>query len=462
MMIRNSSSTNLHRTARRGLIVVKSAICLSFVLIFVALVIDVGVISQKSGELQQAADAASISAVNTMMAGLNLSTFSSDHTAAEQTARAVVAQHPGANPGTVLNTVDSDIQFLYSDFDSENGGWTTSPESSTSRPPNAVSVTVRRDDLANSSVSLSFARIAGRESANLNRKSTAAFFPATGIGEGAEILPFAVDATVWTALRLGNNITNQLKVDALASHLDNSNLLDLIDLGIGDRFLDPVGCPVDLNGNPLMIMDRQSWHPRQESISSGADRVWESIFFPHQFERVLAATSLLSPLTGIKYIPGNMVLIDLGQRNSPAYKLNLARIERQIVSGLDYQDVSGINELNGREGGNLQTPFMVPGEYYFPKEIKEELSDSIGKPRILFLYATIPGAISTVEDLLQTPTDFVIVGWVGAVITEVNFDKLIQYVKFQPAPYRSFRLETDNSPTADWGSGVYAGPFLVQ
>lgn len=461
-MLRYPSSTNYHHKARRGLIVVKSAICLSFVLIFVALVIDVGVISQKNGELQQAADAAAISAVNTLMAGSNLSTLTADQEAAAQTARTVVAAHPGANTGAVLNTVDSDIQFLFTEPQPENGGWTTSPESNTPRPPNAVSVTVRRDDLANNSVSLSFARIAGRESANLNRKSTAAFFPATGIGEGAEILPFAVDATVWTALRLGNNITNQLKVDALASQLDNSNMLDLIDLGIGNRLLNPIGCPVDLNGNPLMIMDRQSWHPRQESISSGSDRVWESIFFPHQFERVLAATSLLSPLTGINYIPGNMILIDLGARNSPSYKLNLARIERQIVSGLDYQDVSGINDLNGREGKNLQTPFMVPGQYYFPKEIKEELSDSIGKPRILFLYATIPGAISTVEDLLKTPTDFVIVGWVGAVITEVNVDNLIQYVKFQPAPYRSFQLETDNSSNADWGSGVYAGPFLVE
>jgi hypothetical protein len=141
--------------------------------------------------------------------------------------------------------------------------------------------------------------------------------------------------------------------------------------------------------------------------------------------------------------------------------MNLARLERQLVTGLDFQDVAGVNTLNGRGGDSLKTPFSVPGQYYLPVELKEELTMAIGKPKILFLYATIPGVITTAKDLLQQPTNFVIVGWVGAVVTEVNFSSTINYVKIQPAPYHSFHLRKGDGSNTDFSSGVYAGPYLI-
>src|SRR5690606_35201493 len=115
--------------------------------------------------------------------------------------------------------------------------------------------------------------------------------------------------------------------------------------------------------------------------------------------------------------------------------VNIAKLERQLVSALDINDVSGINALNGHNSDSLTTPFVVQGQYKLPAEIEDELRAAIGKPRILLLYATIPGVLTTVGDLLDQPTNFVIVGWVGAVITDVEFDSLLHYVEFQPAPY---------------------------
>ena len=326
-----------------------------------------------------------------------------------------------------------------------------------------MTVTVRRDDFANGSLPTAFAGVIGITETDPQRSATAAFYPAGGIGEGAKILPFAVDATIWTAMGMGNDITDKVLPYDVGDHIDSLNPLDLKKMLMGNRLLDGIGVPFDLSGNPLMIMDCQNWHADGHYVTGGSDRLWEGLFLPHQFERTKLFGGLLSPLLGIRYVPGNMVLLNLSEKDSWRFGANIANLERQLVSGLDYNDVAGVNQLNGNNSEYLRTPFVTHGLYDLPDELEDELRDSIGKPRILFLYATIPGVLTTVGDLLQFPTKFVIVGWVGAVITEVEFDALIHYVKIQPAPYFELSLERATGPAADdFSSGVYAGPYVVE
>lgn len=448
------------KRSRLGAIAVNSAICMIPILLFVALVVDVGVIGLTNGQLQQVADATAISAAQSVSHTLHPTTLKSDYAKATDMAHQIARlSHMSAKAnGVVLRS--SDIEFLSASYNATTGKYTIG--SAPGGMINAVKIRVHRDQHANSPLMLGFSRLAGKDQVELSRYATAAFFPADEIGEGAEILPIAVDATVWTAMRMGNSITNKLLPSQITSLLDNIDLFDVLAMTLGKKVLDPLGVPFDLAGNPLMIMDRQAYVSSNQTIVSGTDGVWEGIFLPHQLERTLSIFSIITNLTGIKYIPGNMAVIDIGkQASSSKLVMNIARLERQLVDGLDVADVAGINSLNGRSGTTLKTPFTVPGQYYLPKELKQELTDSIGKPRILFLYATIPGVLTTVQDILQQPTQFVIVGWVGAVVTEVNFHSTLNYVKIQPAVYHSFKLGK-GSGTGNYSSGVLAGPYLIE
>ncbi|ODA28559.1 hypothetical protein A6X21_12725 [Planctopirus hydrillae] len=447
----------------RGAIAVHAAICMLPIMLLMALVVDVGLICMTNAQLQQAADASAISAAHSLVHSMQPTKLATDFNKATSTAHRITVLHPGAAQGEKLRLANQDLEFLNAHYDRRSSQYVTAPVSSQQSFANAVRVSIRRDESVNSRLSLSFSHLMGLESTSLRRDATAAFFPATEIGEGAEILPIAVDATVWTTMRLGNHLTNQIVPYDIADFVENISLLDALAMTLGKRILDPVGVPFDLAGNPLLIMDRQSWNSSKETVTSGSDGVWEGLFLPHQLERTLTKIPLVTGLTGIKYVPGNMVVIDLGkQASSSKLVMNLARLERQLVTGLDIHDVAGVNAFNGTTGETIKTPFSVPGQYYLPKELKEELTQSIGKPKILFLYATIPGVITTAKDLLQQPTAFVIVGWVGAVVTEVNFDSTLNYVKLQPAPYHSFRLGKGDGSNTDFSSGVYAGPYLIE
>lgn len=447
----------------RGAIAVHAAICMLPIMLLMALVVDVGLICMTNAQLQQAADASAISAAHSLVHTIHPTKLTNDFDKATRTARRITVLHPGAAQGEKLRLANQDLEFLSARYDRLSGQYVTTPAGPQQAFANAVRVSIRRDETANSRLSLSFSQLMGMESTSLRRDATAAFFPATEIGEGAEILPIAVDATIWTTMRLGNHLTNKLVPYDIADFVKDISLLDALAMTLGKRVLDPVGVPFDLAGNPLLIMDRQSWNSSNETVTSGSDGIWEGLFLPHQLERTLTKLPLVTGLTGIKYVPGNMVVIDLGkQASSSKLVMNLARLERQLVTGLDIHDVVGVNAFNGKSGETIKTPFSVPGQYYLPKELKEELTQSIGKPKILFLYATIPGVITTAKDLLQQPTTFVIVGWVGAVVTEVNFDSTLNYVKLQPAPYHSFRLGKGDGSNTDFSSGVYAGPYLIE
>ncbi|MBA4032152.1 MAG: hypothetical protein C0478_14855, partial [Planctomyces sp.] len=252
---------------RRGAIAVNAAICLLPILLFVALVVDVGLICMTNAQLQQAADAGALSAAHSLVHSMKPTSLTADFDQATSTARAITTLNPGAAHGAKLSLASKDIEFLTTSFDKSSGQYVTSSPPIGQHFTNAVRITIRRDGLANSPLTLSFSQMVGYDVARLNRQATAAFFPAQEIGEGAEILPIAVDATIWTVMRLGNNLTNKVVPYDIADFVKEITLLDALAMTLGKKVLDPVGVPFDLAGNPLLIMDRQNWNSKTESIS---------------------------------------------------------------------------------------------------------------------------------------------------------------------------------------------------
>ncbi|QDU82326.1 hypothetical protein Pla110_40810 [Polystyrenella longa] len=451
-MIQYSRQTKARPETRKGSILPLTAFFIVILMMITALVVDIGMIAVTSGRLQTAADAAALSAAQTVANEMKYVDGSHhDNYQATECAIKICQLHAGADMHQHLRLLPTDIIYSRSSDRLDS-------------PLNVVQATVRRDDMANGSIPMAFSPVIGIKQTNLERTAKAGFFPAGGIGAGAKILPIAVDATIWTAMRLGNDITNKVLPYDAGEYLHSVTPGKLTSLLKGrQRLLDKLGVPFDLNGNPLMIMDRRCWHPDSQTVTDGPDMLWEGLFLPHQFEQTKLFGSILKPLTRIQYIPGNMVVLNLSSQENWKLGAGLGTLERQIVTGLDFNDVAGVNEMNGKNSEYLSTPFVAQGMYQLPGALEDELRDSIGKPRIIFLYATIPGVLTTVGDLLQFPSKFVIVGWVGGVITDVEFDALVHYVKIQPAPYFDFSLKrATGEESNDFSSGVFAGPHLIE
>lgn len=169
------------------------AVCLTMLIGFAAAAVDVGYVMMTKNELQNIADATALSGARWL--GHNYQEMSS----AEQQAyvcdpgpiiagvqEVALNSYAGGLGGITINTGDVTIGTWNS-----NG---TPPLTQTMNQPDAVSVTVRRDDAANGPISSIFARILGLETFELSADATAAL---TGQGEskpGELELPVGISA----------------------------------------------------------------------------------------------------------------------------------------------------------------------------------------------------------------------------------------------------------------------------
>jgi hypothetical protein len=221
--------------------------------------IDLGYICAVQAELQNAADAAALAGAQQMQDPF-VSFYSPGQTQQQQIYNQVTTDT--SNPGSPIPTAQryasynqaggvnlqvqtSDISFSYYDG--------TNPFVPASYPnyfPNTITVTTRRDNVANSPLGLFFAPIFGMSTMNLTATASATIYAGDVSslqvisGVNAHILPVALDVNVWTNFAnanwtsawLGSNVTAapngnpQLQVYPFATNTPGS--FGLIDTGV--------------------------------------------------------------------------------------------------------------------------------------------------------------------------------------------------------------------------------------
>ena len=153
-------------------------------ILFVAMVsfaVDYGYILTMETDLQRAADAAALAAVQDLVPG-------ADGTQDTDAARATVRGYVADNLDAGFQVADADIQMgrfdtstIYQNVTLFNSGIF-----------DAVRVTLRRDGSTNARIPLFFAQVLGIQDAGITATATAVLQKPCHLGPGAEVLPFAV------------------------------------------------------------------------------------------------------------------------------------------------------------------------------------------------------------------------------------------------------------------------------
>ncbi len=173
---------------RRGSVAVLLCFLLPPLLCLVALAVDYGFLLYIRTELQRTADQAAIAAVRELEPD-------ADGFQDLGRVRATVREFVELNSDAGFTVLDADIEIgrfdpatIYGDVViRDNGIFDT------------VRVSLRRDDLANSSVSLYFARLFGSNTADVSVTATAVLQKAKTLEAGTDILPFAIPMDVWVS-----------------------------------------------------------------------------------------------------------------------------------------------------------------------------------------------------------------------------------------------------------------------
>jgi hypothetical protein len=418
----------------------------------VALVIDAGLIAMAKGELQRTADAAALAGAlhlapsalpgTPVKLPISLPLFKPEFPT-QQTGPAVKDAQLLASLNPVQGRASftlpaNDIQFVYCNprvnvsvpgilgTQPLLNGLGLLPDSTAFY--NGVQVTTRLDQDQNGALQLFFAPIFGITTANVQATSVAAIQSGYAIRPGAQMLPLAMDVTVWNVLRFGNGAVNAVNL---------------------------FGEPVDLNGNVIALVDSVTWNSETRTLTPGPDQIWEVTLFPDQLTQL---SSVLGPLSSVERVPGNLLTLGVGVNLNAISSVQLGRQIQDGPTSGDYS-MAGIGMTNGA----LQLPFSAQGMFTLPTANEADLQAIIGQPRIMPLYATLPAVVGKVLDLIDVPMSYEFVGWGAVVITEVNLDgPLLRYIKVQPAAYLSDSVARTPPLPGVLSDGVYAGPFLVR
>jgi Flp pilus assembly protein TadG len=180
----------------RGAIAVAVAVLLTGVVGITGAATDLGVVYTARGQLQNAADSAALAAAKNMMAQ-DPETLDAITTpdAAQATAHQLTQANTALGKGLIL--LDTDYTIGFWDLDAE--AFTRTGPSSDPNDINAVEVTLRKDDLANSPVTTMFAGIVGISQVDVTAKSPAFVgYPSAIPKDGGLGFPIAVKDTAVT------------------------------------------------------------------------------------------------------------------------------------------------------------------------------------------------------------------------------------------------------------------------
>lgn len=184
---------------------------------------------------------------------------------------------------------------------------------------------------------------------------------------------------------------------------------------VWDDFIAGVGAP-----------DTWSWNPPHKTISSGSDGIKELNIYP-----------------GNTAAAGNFGTVDVGNPNNSTTDL-----KRQISQGVSASDLA---YLGGKLELNADGYIMLNGDTGISASIKDELSQIIGKPRVILIYSTLTGNGNNAY--------FKIVRFVGIRIMEVKLTGNPKRIMVQPATVTTKSVIPSTGETSDQ---VYSPIVLVK
>ena len=263
------------RKERKGAISVLCAILLVPLMGILALAIDYGYLLKTRTDLQRAADAAALAAVQKLVPD-------SEGYQDLNAARDAVVNYVKMNMDLSFQVRDADIEIgrfdaskIYSNVVLVNSG-----------VYDAVRVTVRYDEAANAPVSLFFARVIGIDDAEVSATATAILQKASSLGTGADILPIAVPLEAWEKIFVGDDwniygdgkLTSEFgdeipgnwgTVDINSDDNSNSDLVDQIRNGLRQEDLDELYDANRIPSPTKIDADEPLWVNADTGLSSG-------------------------------------------------------------------------------------------------------------------------------------------------------------------------------------------------
>ncbi len=312
------------RRTRRGAVLPLVALLIVFMLGMVAFAVDLCYIAKVRAELQRASDAAALAATAKLLDKDELAgaaNATEEATAAGTEAVTFAAANPAG--GVTLALPGTDVQVGYVN----DTAYPVQVDTNSSSSPNAVKVTVRRDETANGKLPLFFANVLGKDLMGLSATSIAVYekairgFKATTTTGNSFLLPYTLKKSDWD--------------DAFTSGSDEYTRTD-----DGD-------------------------------VSLGGDGIREVKLFP-----------LDNGAGGGGVAPGNFGTVDIGSASN-----STSDLERQILYGPDANDFSympGGEILLGDDG-----TLLLNGDTGVSSGVKDELAAIKGEPRIIPLYTTV-------------------------------------------------------------------------
>ena len=217
----DSTTMKPHRNEsqrRRGAITALAAILMAILVGMLAFSIDLGYICSVKAELQNTADAAALAGAQqlqtlfvqyyapgqTNQTGIYLEATTLTTNSGNPTATAQQYAAYNQAGGVYIQVPAADVTFSY--YDGTNSPVPASPVLF----PNTVTVTARRDDVANTPLGLFFANIFGVTSTNVTASASATIYAGNVSslqvipGVNAHILPVALDVNVWKKFTKGD------------------------------------------------------------------------------------------------------------------------------------------------------------------------------------------------------------------------------------------------------------------
>lgn len=306
---------------RRGHVIALVVILLVFLVGMVAFAIDTGYIAATRTRLQGTSEAGALAAAG------KLTTWPGQavpETSARSEARKFVTLNEP------LSVRDQDLRLVrYNPLKPASERLATAY--SVASPPNAVELTLRRDDLANGRLQLSFGPVLGHSAADIRTKATAYILPAKGIKAGAPLLPYVMQIDYYFAC-------------------------------VGQQ-------RYGVDGKLIEVADDYTVHPNG-SVTSGADGVFECVLFSSK-----------------QNAPGNFGSLDIGSASNGTPELH-----RQILRGPTTSDFEEDDfRIKVAADGALYTPVNLGGDTGLSTSTKHAFEMTFGEPRIVPLYDTVEG-----------------------------------------------------------------------
>lgn len=373
-----------HHEHRHGAIVVLAVAVLIVAFGFAAFTVDFGMIALTKAQIQSAADSSAHAAVMEVARSFGPG-YELTQEAAEQTARERAVEMVGRFRSGDLSSTGAhetrDVRVGRRSWNDDTQKW---DEDWGVSPYNMVEVTVRRTTAVDSPLPMSFAKVIGRDTFDLEATSVAALFPTSGFHLDPEstskigILPIALDLGSW------NDLLEQTYDD--------------VDHGYDDEYA--------WNHTMSLVDDELS------------DDIPEINMYP----------DLNSGLA-----PGNRGTVDLGSANNSTSDLN-----RQILEGLNAFDLSFFpdNTIQFDQDGAL----YLNGDTGISAGMQNALETIIGEIRAIPIFIEVTGQGNN--------TTYTIVKFVGVRIMDVKLSggPNKRHLTVQPALFTSRQAIRANVP----------------